>query len=389
MTLARRLSLFLGLRPPLRCPPVRARGPPNILWITVEDMSPRLASYGDATVPTPNLDRLARAGVRYTRAFGVYGVCAPNRHALILGMYPTSTGAMAMRTWTRTSAIADITDPELLAIPIYEATPPPEARCFPEYLRAAGYFCTNNVKTDYQFQDPVVGVGRVRPGGPLAAAPGPDVPFFSVFNFTVTHESGTFEARSPAVTDPAAVALPPYYPDTPIVRRDVARHYDNIAAMDGQVGAVLRQLEEDGLAESTVVFFFSDHGDGLPRTKRWVYDSGLHVPFLVRFPDGRGGRHHRRRARELRGLRPHGPVPGRGPDPRPTCRARRFSAHSRSEPRGGTSTRHGTAWTRPRRRSGRSGTRGSSTSGTTAPTCPTSASSPTATGPASCRRSSA
>jgi N-sulfoglucosamine sulfohydrolase len=261
---------------------------PNILWITVEDMSPRLGCYGDETVPTPRLDKLAREGIRYTRAFGVYGVCAPNRHALILGMYPTSTGAMAMRTWKRTSAIDQITDPELLAIPTYEATPPPEARCFPEYLRAAGYYCTNNAKTDYQFRDPVTTWDECGGEAHWRGRPGADVPFFSVFNFTVTHESGTFEPRSPAVTDPEAVVLPPYYPDTPIVRRDLARHYDNIAATDGLVGRVLDQLQEDGLAESTVVFFFSDHGDGLPRMKRWVYDSGIHVPLIVRLPGGRG-----------------------------------------------------------------------------------------------------
>jgi arylsulfatase A-like enzyme len=259
---------------------------PNILWITVEDMSPRLGAYGDDTVPTPTLDRLAREGVRFTRAFGVYGVCAPNRHALILGMYPTSTGAMAMRTWKRTSAIDQITDPELLAIPTYEATPPPEARCFPEYLRAAGYFCTNNAKTDYQFRDPVTTWDESGKQAHWRNRPRTDMPFFSVFNFTVTHESGTFEARSPAVTDPSAVVLPPYYPDTPIVRRDLARHYDNIAATDGLVARVLGELEEDGLAASTIVFFFSDHGDGLPRAKRWVYDSGIHVPLIVRFPDG-------------------------------------------------------------------------------------------------------
>ena len=284
-----RSVLLLGLLSLLAAPAgAVAAERPNVLWITVEDMSPRLASYGDRTVSTPRLDRLASEGVRYTRAFGVYGVCAPNRHALILGMYPTSTGAMAMRTWKRTSALDQITDPELLAIPTYEATPPPEARCFPEYLRAAGYFCTNNAKTDYQFQDPVTAWDESGGEAHWRHRPSADTPFFSVFNFTVTHESGTFEARSPAVTDPAAVALPPYYPDTPIVRRDLARHYDNIVAMDAMVGRVLDELAEDGLAESTVVFFFSDHGDGLPRMKRWVYDSGLHVPLLVRFPSGHG-----------------------------------------------------------------------------------------------------
>jgi len=276
--------LLLGLLL-LLAAPADAAERPNILWVTVEDMSPRLASYGDETVSTPRLDRLAAEGVRYTRAFGVYGVCAPNRHALILGMYPTSTGAMAMRTWKRTSALDQITDPELLAIPTYEATPPPEARCFPEYLRGAGYFCTNNAKTDYQFQDPVTAWDESGAEAHWRHRPRADMPFFSVFNFTVTHESGTFEPRSPAVTDPAAVTLPPYYPDTPIVRRDIARHYDNIVAMDAMVGRVLDELAEDGLAERTIVFFFSDHGDGLPRMKRWVYDSGLHVPMFVRFPD--------------------------------------------------------------------------------------------------------
>lgn len=260
---------------------------PNILWITCEDMSPRLGCYGDHTVPTPNIDRLAGQGVRYTRAFGVYGVCAPNRHTIIMGMYPTSTGAMAMRTSRRTSALHMIKDPELLAIPTYEATPPAEARCFTEYLRAAGYYCSNNVKTDYQFQPPVTAWDDSSNKAHWRNRPSQDMPFFSVFNFTVTHESGTFKKRSPEVVDPTKVELPPYYPDTPLVRRDLARHYDNIAALDKQVAQVLQQLEEDGLADKTIVFFFSDHGDGLPRAKRWVYDSGIHVPLLVRYPDGR------------------------------------------------------------------------------------------------------
>ncbi len=260
---------------------------PNILWISVEDMSPRLGCYGDDTVPTPNVDRLAAEGVRYTRAFGTYGVCAPNRHTIITGMYPTSTGAMAMRTWRRTSALKFITDPELLAIPVYEATPPPEVRCFPEYLRAAGYFCTNNVKTDYQFRDPIATWDERSTKADWRSRPDKNTPFFSVINLTVSHESGTFKQRSPQVVDPATVPLPPYYPDTPLVRRDIARHYDNIAAMDAEVGKILKRLEDDGLMDETIIWYFSDHGDGLPRMKRWVYDSGLQVPFIVRWPDGR------------------------------------------------------------------------------------------------------
>ncbi|QGJ68876.1 N-sulfoglucosamine sulfohydrolase [Planctomycetales bacterium 10988] len=258
--------------------------PPSILWITCEDMSPHLGCYGDHTVATPNIDRLAAEGVRYTKAFGTYGVCAPNRHTIIMGMYPVSTGAMAMRTWKRTGALHMIKDPELLAIPTYEATPPAEAHCFPEYLQAAGYYCTNNSKTDYQFDNPIAAWNESSRTAHYRNRPDPDQPFFAVFNNTTTHESGVFKQRSPQVVDPNEVPLPPFYPDTEIVRRDVARHYDNIVAMDEWVGKILKDLEKDGLLEKTIIFFYSDHGDGLPRHKRWVYDSGIHVPLIVRFP---------------------------------------------------------------------------------------------------------
>jgi len=261
---------------------------PNILWLSVEDMSPHLGSYGDNTVPTPNIDRLAAEGVRYTNAYGTYGVCAPNRHTIITGMYPTSTGAMAMRTWKRTSAIDQITDPELLNIPVYEATPPPGVRCFPEFLRAAGYYCTNNSKTDYQFRTPVTAWDESSNEAHWRNRPNQDMPFFAVFNNTTTHESGTFSRRSPRVTDLSKIEVPPYYPDIPAVREDMAKHFDNIYAMDQWLGNMMDQLEADGLLDNTIVVFFSDHGDGLPRAKRWVYDSGIKVPLIVRWPDGRG-----------------------------------------------------------------------------------------------------
>jgi arylsulfatase A-like enzyme len=260
---------------------------PNILWLSVEDMSPHLGSYGDNTVPTPNIDRLAAEGVRYTNAYGTYGVCAPNRHTIITGMYPTSTGAMAMRTWTRTSAIDQITDPELLNIPVYEATPPAGVRCFPEYLRASGYYCTNNSKTDYQFRAPVTAWDESNGKAHWHNRPDEDMPFFAVFNNETPHESGTFEKRSPRVTDLNDIKVPPYYPDIPEVREDMAKHFDNIYAMDMWVGDMMDQLEADGLLDNTIVVFFSDHGDGLPRAKRWVYDSGIKVPLIVRWPDGR------------------------------------------------------------------------------------------------------
>jgi N-sulfoglucosamine sulfohydrolase len=262
-------------------------GRPNFLWITVEDMSAHLGAYGDQTVPTPNIDRLAREGVRFTRAFATYGVCAPSRHTLITGMYPTSTGAMHMRTMQRTAALDEITDPELLAIPTYEATPPPEVKVFTEYLRAAGYYTTNNVKTDYQFESPITAWDESSRQAHWRHRPSNEMPFFAVFNSEQTHQSRIFEPSAPSVVDPAEVSLPPYLPDTALVRRDVARYYDNIAAMDQWVGRLVAELEEDGLLEKTIIFFFSDHGDGLPRAKRWVTDSGIHVPLIVRFPQGR------------------------------------------------------------------------------------------------------
>ncbi|MDH3649365.1 MAG: sulfatase, partial [Saprospiraceae bacterium] len=263
-----------------------AAQPLNIVWITAEDLSPRLACYGDSMVSTPNIDRLAREGVRYKHAFATYGVCAPSRHTLIMGMYPTSTGAGAMRTHVRTSAIKDITDPELLNIPIYEATPPPEAKCFTEYLRAAGYYCTNNSKTDYQFKPPITAWDESNDSAHFRHRPRADMPFFSVFNFTVTHESRIHNPTSPEITDPSRINVPPYYPDTETVRKDMAHHYDNIVVLDEQVGAILRDLEDDSLLESTLILFFTDHGDGLPRAKRWVYDSGIRIPLIIRHPDG-------------------------------------------------------------------------------------------------------
>ncbi|MEM7654591.1 MAG: sulfatase [Bacteroidota bacterium] len=262
--------------------------PYNILWITCEDMSSQLGCYGDEVARTPVLDSLAELSMRFTRAFAPYGVCSPARTALITGMYPNSIGAQHMRTQRRTSAIADITDPELLAIPTYEAVPPEGVVCFPELLRRAGYFCTNNSKTDYQFATPISAWdenGRSAHWRNREAGQ----PFFSVINFTITHESQVWKRRKePLITDPASVEVPPYYPDHPVVREDIARNYDNIALMDSMVGQVLQELKDDGLLDRTIIFFFSDHGSGLPRAKRWVYDSGIEVPLLVRFPDGQG-----------------------------------------------------------------------------------------------------
>jgi len=248
---------------------------PNILWITCEDLTPILGCYGDPVADTPNLDWLASEGIRYENAYSVAGVCAPSRHALITGMYPTSTGGHNMRTVH--NMVSDLPD--------YGVVLPPEVKCFSEWLRRAGYYCTNNAKTDYQFQPPLSAWDesdqdahwRKRPEG---------VPFFAVINFLTTHESRVWtQAHEPLLVDESAVPVPPYLPDLPDVRRDVARKYSNTSEMDRQVGIILEQLRKDGLLDDTIIFFFSDHGGMLPREKRELYDSGMRVPLIVRFPD--------------------------------------------------------------------------------------------------------
>ena len=257
---------------------------PNIVWISNEDMSPHLGAYGDAVARTPVLDRLAKESVRYTRAFTTAPVCAPSRAAIITGMYQTAIGAQHMRTTE--DRVPELPGP-------YLAVPPFYVKAFPEYLRAAGYYTTNRAKTDYQFGVPFTIWDEVGNAAHWRHRPDKSQPFFSVFNLLVTHESQIFPSSparkdKPLITDPKELQVPPYYPDTPLVRQELARMYDNIADMDGQVGEILKQLEDDGLAEDTIVFYWSDHGDGVPRSKRSLYDSGLRVPLMIRWPTSLG-----------------------------------------------------------------------------------------------------
>jgi uncharacterized sulfatase len=248
------------------------RGRPNILWLSCEDISPHLGCFGDPHAITPNLDRLATEGVRYPNTFTTAGVCAPCRSGIITGMYQTTLGTHHMRC---------------------SAKLPDHIKAFSYYLREAGYYCTNNSKTDYQTRDlrdawdesSKNAHWRSRPEGK---------PFFAVFNFTGCHESGIAgESKYKSVTknlapaqrqDPGKLDLPPYYPDTPVVREDWKRNYELITAMDAWAGDHIRQLKDAGLYEDTIIFFWSDHGVGLPRAKRWLYDSGTRVPFIVRVP---------------------------------------------------------------------------------------------------------
>ncbi len=250
---------------------------PNILWLSLEDTSPRFGCYGDPLARTPHIDRLAAEGRRFPLAFSVAGVCAPSRAAIITGMYPTAIGAHHMRT-SHHNAVAP------LASPPYSVVPPPYVRTFTEYLRAAGYFCTNNAKTDYQFTPPLTAWDLCGERAHFRRRDA-DQPFFAVFNFTVTHESGMWpRADRPLRTDPDRVVPPPHLPNTAPVREALARHYDNLEAADARVGEVLSELAADGHAEDTIVFLWSDHGEGLPRGKRWPYDAGIRIPLIVRWP---------------------------------------------------------------------------------------------------------
>ncbi|MCP9236478.1 sulfatase [Lewinella sp. JB7] len=285
---------------------------PNVLWIVCEDISPLLAAFGDSTIQTPHLSRLAARGVRFPNTFSVAGVCAPSRFAIATGVYPISGGGHHMRTQYSVDRLRELGLPGEYGAPVDTSV-----KMMSQVLREHGYFCTNNAKTDYQFEAPKTAWDeqgwqahwRHRPAGQ---------PFFSVFNLEITHESqiwqtnrGNLRFREGFETDTFPiddyrgvltgedrpeiklpedlhVSLPPYLADTEITRRDARRVYDNIRIMDQQVGFLLDQLERDGLTDSTIIFFYSDHGGPLPRQKRLLYDSGLRVPMIVAWPDDRG-----------------------------------------------------------------------------------------------------
>lgn len=273
---------------------------PNILLLVAEDLSPRIGAFGDSVAHTPNIDALAEQGIRYTNTYTTAGVCAPSRAALITGVHQNALGAGHMRShnWSQ----AD-----------YKAVPPPEVKAFPELLRGAGYFTYANAKLDYQFSGTGPGSGpftiwdkeSFMTLGASWRDRYDDRPFFGMYAFMETHESGLFPRccwprslshafmalmhtvkhwNTPELVRPEQVTVLPYYPDSPAIRRDIARQYNNSITMDRVVGEVLQQLEQDGLADNTIVIWTTDHGDGLPRAKRELYDSGIKVPMVIRWP---------------------------------------------------------------------------------------------------------
>ncbi len=247
---------------------------PNILWITIEDLTPMLRCYGDPLAHTPNIDRLAAEGVKYTQAFSTAAVCSPARSCIITGLYAPSLGTQHLRS---------------------ETVVPDSIAPFPRLLREAGYYCTNNYKEDYNFE--VTGAWDESSEEAHWRNRDPGQPFFAVFNLETTHQSQIFGSQDAyeerfakylphiSPTDPAQINLPSYFFDSPEIRKLWARYYDNVQIVDLQVREILDQLDADGLRDNTIIFFYSDHGTGMPRGKRALYDSGLRIPFIVAAPE--------------------------------------------------------------------------------------------------------
>ena len=246
-----------GARPPGTNP-----AKPNILWVVAEDYSANYAGpYGDPLARTPNIDRLAKTGIVFEKAYSTSAVCAPTRASIITGMFAPSLGTQHMRS----------------SVPM-----PSWMRYFPAYLRDAGYYTTNNSKTDYN-AEVLPGTWDENSAQAHYKNRQPGQPFFAIFNYTASHES-SLHKRLPLVTDPAKVRVPAYLPDTPEVRADLAQYYDRVAETDRQIGERLAELAAAGLAEDTIVFHYSDHGGVLPRSKRFLYENGTHPSLVVSFP---------------------------------------------------------------------------------------------------------
>ena len=243
--------------------------PPNILWLSIEDTGQQVEPY-DAYARTPNIARLAKQGVTFLEAYSHSPVCAPTRSGIITGMYPTAIGTHHMRS---------------------RMAPPPFVKAFPEYLRRLGYYTTNNSKTDYNFHVPLTAWDDSSSDAHWKNRPDPDQPFFAVFNFGSSHEGSVRRQFAARTADPGTriheasqLPLPPFYPDTPKTREAWAAYYDVVTITDRSIGKMLAELDEAGLADETLVVFWGDHGVGLARGKRWIYDSGLKIPLIMRWP---------------------------------------------------------------------------------------------------------
>ena len=249
---------------------------PNVLWIIGEDVGPEFGCYGDPHAHTPNVDALAAEGLRFTRAFTVTPVCSTSRSSLLTGHYAWSFGAHNHRSNRGGNH------------PL-----PGGVRLLTHRLRDAGYF-TANVR---KFPGKLKGTGKTDwnftvEGKEFDSADWSDLkghqPFYAQVNFPETHRGGSWKDAQQTAdpkTTPDEVTFPAYYPDDPVVRESWAAYYNALNVLDRKVGQVLDQLEADGLADNTVVVFLGDHGRAMPRGKQWAYDSGMHIPFIVRVPE--------------------------------------------------------------------------------------------------------
>jgi len=261
---------------------------PNVLWVFMDDVNPWMGCYGDDTVETPHIDGLANEGVCFERMYSTAPVCTPSRSAVVTGMYQTTIGAhnhyssfdrfrgQEMTTW----------DPTHLGV-----------RTVPEIFRSAGYYTFNEGKNHYNFVDNDEmlyhrSAGVDHKGAETDAGykgeshtewygRDPGQPFFGQIQLRGGKADVDDDIER---VDPETVEVPPYYPDHPIYRREIAAHYDTIQQMDRELGSVLSALEADGLADDTVVWFFADHGMRLPRHKQFCYEGGIRVPAVVAGP---------------------------------------------------------------------------------------------------------
>jgi arylsulfatase A-like enzyme len=244
---------------------------PNFVWLITEDNSTHyMQLFDEHGAPTPRIARLAEHGLIFDHAFSNAPVCSVARTTLITGCYAPRIGAQYHR--------------RSVMVPMPEGV-----RMFPAYLRDAGYYTTNNNKKDYNAIEGK-GVWDESSGKAHWRNRKPGQPFFYQQSFPVTHESSLHfppetMQNEKTVTDPATVFVNPYHPDTPTFRYTYARYHDRIRQMDAQIGQIVDQLQEDGLLEDTFIFYFGDHGGVLPRGKGYVYESGLHVPLVIRVPE--------------------------------------------------------------------------------------------------------
>ena len=274
------IKYFLAVVLSLHCACAYAESRPNVLWIYLEDVSGWLSCYGETLIETPNFDRLAARGIRFDRFYTPAGVCSATRSATIVGAMQTSfgihnhrSGRPDFRGQTMGAAFDDIRLPA-------------GVEPLPVLMKKAGYFTFNQSgKDDYNFKwsaenfyspNSKTNLWRNRKDGQ---------PFFG----QVQLRGGKLGKRAKAVIDPSTVPVPPYYPDIPEVREEIAHHYDCLLKTDQEIGDLLDQLEKDGLTDSTYIFCFSDHGYKLHRHKQFLYEGGIRMPLLVAGPGIKSG----------------------------------------------------------------------------------------------------